>query len=217
MTTKSIYRRRLILGLGLALPLFLAGCMMPTGWNCGEDRACATGKCGGICDWFHGHFDKCATIPAGAIPPPIGTHTNEIAARQVAKAEVDQFVVYLYEWYGDTANLGPFGSRHIERMAVRLPHVTQTVVIEPDGDAGLNEARRVTLIAYLEKHGNPNAGARVFIGLPQAEGLYGDESERIYRQMILPQGNANNYSNRGATQGNNSGGSSFGGTGLGGY
>ena len=170
---------------------------------------------------LRGRIDKCATIPAGAIPPPIGTHTNEIFAVQSAKAEMDQFVIYLYEWYGDTANFGPFGSRHIERIAARLPKVTQTVVIEPDRDPGVNEARRVTVIAYLEQHGNPNASQMVVLGFPQAEGLYGDEAPRIYRQMILPQTGNNN--NRNFNQGINNnvglggGGGGIGGFGLGGF
>ncbi len=146
----------------------------------------------------------------GAIPQPIGTHVNELITRQVNKAEVDQFAIYLYEWAGDSANFGPFGSRHIERLAARLPHVQFPVVIEPDcGDPGVNEARRLTVVAFLEQHGIPNASQVVRLGFPQAEGLYADEAERIYRQMLTP-ANFNNNNNQNSFQ-NNFQNSNFGG------
>ena len=145
--------------------------------------------------------DKCSNIPPGAIPQPIGTHANEIITRQVNKAEMDQFAIYLYEWSGDSANFGPFGSHHIERLAARLPHVAFPVVIEPDCDPGVNEARRLSVIAYLEQHGIANAAQVVHLGYPQAEGLYGDEAERVYRQMLLP-ANFNNNNNQNSFQNN---------------
>jgi hypothetical protein len=201
------FRWRLWLRPGLVLPALLVGCL------CRDGGACRDGKLG---LGGGGLIDKCATIPAGAIPQPIGTHTNELLARQVSKAEVDQFVIYLYEWQGDSPNFGPFGSRHIERMAARLPQVPFPVVIEPDCDAGINEARRLTVIAYLEQHGNPNASQVVRLGYPQAEGIYGEEAPRIYRQMLLPQ----NYSGfgRGMFGGLQGGLGSFGGLGsVGGF
>jgi hypothetical protein len=162
---------------GLVLPTVLAGCM----------------------NHHDGLVDKCATIPPGAIPQPIGTHVNEVITRQVAKAEMDQFAIYLYEWAGDSANLGPFGSRHIEHLAARLPQVAFPVVIEPDCDPGVNEARRLTVVAFLEQHGIANAAQIVHLGYPQAEGLYGDEAERVYRQMLTP-GNVNNLNNQNSFQ-----------------
>jgi hypothetical protein len=188
------FRWRLWTRPGLVLPVFLAGCLCRGGGTCGT-----SGKIGS------GIADKCATIPAGAIPQPLGTHTNEIISRQVNKAEMDQFVIYLYEWQGDSPNFGPFGTRHIERIAARLPQVSFRVVIEPDCDRGINEARRLTIIAYLEQKGIANASEVVQLGFPQAEGLYGDEAERIYRQMLRPQGNNfNNLNNN--FQGVNQGG-----------
>ncbi|HWY88596.1 MAG TPA: hypothetical protein VNX28_17925, partial [Gemmataceae bacterium] len=73
-------------------------------------------------------------------------------------------------------------------------------------DRGINEARRLTVIAYLEQKGIATASEVVRIGYPQAEGLYGDEAERIYRQMLRPQGinNFNNFNN--TFQGLNPGG-----------
>src|SRR6266550_4726593 len=114
MKLTRILRRRLWLKSGLVLPVVLAGCMC-RGGSCGDEGCGGGGLLGG------GRFiDKCATIPKGAIPQPIGTHTNELISRQVNKAEADQFVIYLYEWQGDTAFMGPFGARHVEHMAAKL-------------------------------------------------------------------------------------------------
>ena len=198
MKTIGNFRSLAWLRTGLVLPTVLVGCMNH------HDKL----------------VDKCADIPPGAIPRPIGTHTNEIITRQVAKAEMDQFVIYLSEWAGDSANFGPFGSRHIERLAARLPHVAFPVVIEPDCDAGVNEARRLSIVAFLEQRGNANAAQVVRVGYPQAEGLYADEAERIYRQMLTPANgnNANNLNNfQNGNQNGNLGG--FGGVqgGIGGF
>jgi hypothetical protein len=208
MKEKRNNRWRLWIGPCLVAPALLAGCLCRDGGGCGG----LGGGAGG------GKFiDKCADIPQGAIPQPIGTHTNTLYTNQVNKAEMDQFVIYLYEWQGDTPNFGPFGARHIDRLAARLPQVTFPVIIEPDCDAGINEARRLTVVAYLEQHGNANAGQVVRLGYPIAEGIYGDEAQRIYRQMIYPRNN-NNFGNRSNFQGGNQGGiqGGFGGGQLGG-
>jgi hypothetical protein len=155
----------------------------------------------------HG-VDKCADVPAGAIPQPIGTHVKEVNARQAAKAYKDEFVIYLYEWQLGTACFGPFGSRHIAGMAPRLSAASGPVVIEPEVDAGLNEERR---------HGVQNAQAFVVVGFAAAEGLYGDEAPRIYRQMITPYVGGTSSGNRGNTGiGNNGiGNSGIGNNGIG--
>jgi len=188
MSKKSRFRWWLWLRPGLVLPVFVAGCM------CHGDGACDSGGLSAL----RGRFDKCATIPAGAIPVPIGTHSNEIFDRQVAKGRADNFVIYLYEWSGDTANFGPFGSRHIDRIASQLPKENYPVVLEPDCDPAVNEARRLSTVAYLEQHGNPDASKVVVVGYPQAEGLYGDQAEPIYRRMLGNTFGNTNAINRGA-------------------
>jgi hypothetical protein len=183
MKSTRTYRWRLWIRPGLVLPAILAGCLCRP-----------AGREGGL-------VDKCATIPQGAIPQPIGTHTNQLLNRQVDKAEQDQFVIYLYEWQGDTPNFGPFGQIHIERMAARLPQVAHRVIIEPDCDDKINESRRLTVISYLEQHGVADVVPRVQIGYPPAEGLYGEEAPRIFRQMLTPQTNNNRGNFQGSFQG----------------
>ena len=73
------------------------------------------------------------------------------------------------------------------------------MVIEPDCDPGVNEARRLTVVAFLEQHGIANAAQIVHLGYPQAEGLYADEAERVYRQMLTP-ANLNNLNNQNSFQ-----------------
>ena len=47
--------------------------------------------------------DACADIPKGAIPAPIGTHTNAYLNAQAEKAEPSDFVIYWNEFLADTA------------------------------------------------------------------------------------------------------------------
>jgi hypothetical protein len=154
------------LWLGLILPILPASCL----WH--KDS----------CE------DKSADVTPGAIPQPAGSYVNEAARRQIAKARQEEFVIYLYEWQTGMPVFGPFGARHIEQMAHRLALTAAPVVIEPDCDRHLNEARHAAVVNYLAQHGVPEAIALVTIGFPQAEGLYGDEAPHIYQQMISPHG-----------------------------
>jgi len=65
-----------------------------------------------------------------------------------------------------------------------LPEVPFPVLIQVDLNATLNEARRQTIVAMLTQHGVPDAEQRVVLGYPEAEGLFGEEAERIYPQML---------------------------------
>jgi hypothetical protein len=129
-----------------------------------------------------GHHDPCATIAPGAIPPPAGTHLHEINSVQAANAEADDFVIYNMEWAFDRPGLGPYGQYHINMIARRLPTVPFFVLIQQTPDDALNQTRRATVVAYLNQRGIENADARVLIGFPAAEGLSGDEANRIYVQ-----------------------------------
>lgn len=148
----------------LVAPALLAGCMMD-GSN-----------------WVH--IDNAADIPRGALPAPSGTYVNQIVNVQAMKAEADDFVVYKHEWYMGGTELGPYGRYHINLMVQRLATVPFPVMLQADADSAVNEARRQMLIYYLSLAGMPDAEHRVVVGFPEAEGLYGEEAERIYPQMI---------------------------------
>ncbi|QDU98855.1 hypothetical protein [Lignipirellula cremea] len=149
--------------------------------------------------------DKCADIPPGAIPQT-GAHVAGWQSAQAALAERDDLVVYQYEWIGETAELGPFGSRHVDELMHRCLNVEPgAIILEPSGVVSIDVARQSTLIARLASHGVPDAESRVLLGYSKAEGLYGQEA------LPLSAG----YLRSGSRTGNGLGGGSFGGGGRG--
>ena len=184
-------------GLGLAAA---AGCasrpVVPDGCEPGP----GFGRCGGRLSCLHNlHVDNCSDIPKGAIPPPPGAYTLNYLNRQADKAEADDFAIYYNEWAHGTVEFGPFGTTHIEQIAKRLPSVSFPVVIQPvvpdekdpDGVSKareLNAARKARVIDLLTTAKIENAKDRVIVAYPTAEGLFGEEGERIYPQMIQNQG-----------------------------
>lgn len=159
--------------------------------------------------------DNCADIPCGSIPVTPGTYTNAWLNKQADKAEVDDFVIYYNEWRDGTPELGPFGRPHMAQIIARLPTVPFPVIIQPEEDRekppaqlkALDELRKAAVIEMLCKAQIPDAQSRVVIGHPTAEGLFGDEGEYIYPQMIR---------NRFGGLGGGYGGGGYGGFGFGG-
>jgi hypothetical protein len=131
------------------------------------------------------HVDNCSAIPSGAIPAPVGTYNAKLQETQASKAEADDFVIYKYEWHMGGAELGPYGRYHISEIINRLPTVPFPVIVQPHVDAQLTEARRQVIVTYLARSGIPDPEQRVVVGFPTAEGLYGEEGEVIFEQMIL--------------------------------
>jgi hypothetical protein len=147
---------------------------------CKDCKECKGSRWGGCLD-----VDNCSDIPQGAIPKPIGTYTNELINRQVAKGERDDFVFYYNEWVDGTSTLGPFGGEHLDKVIMRLRTVPFAVIIQPEPDKPLlNAERQKALVDALIDAGYPDAPQRVFVGRPPAEGMFGEEAERIYPQLI---------------------------------
>jgi hypothetical protein len=169
---------------------------------------CCT-KCGSS------HVDRCANIPEGAIPPPVGTYACQWQVAQQELAENDDFFVYEREWYRGGEELSPGGKRHLQEIAERLLTGPQYVRIEPHIDPEqpnqsqqLDEARVATVVNYLAELGVVDAGERVRVERSQAEPMYGHEAARL--------GATRMQGSRGTLGGGFSGGSTFGGGGFGG-
>jgi hypothetical protein len=165
---------RLCLGLGVVAAVI--GC----------HHACKSGNCGGEHNCCQNlYIDNCSDIPQGAIPQPVGTYVNMYLNREAGKAESDDFVIYYNEWNDEQPVLGPFGAEHIRRIASRLPYVPFPVIVQPEPDKQvLNSVRRQAVIDVLVAAGINDAANRVFLDRPAAEGLFGEEAERIYPQLI---------------------------------
>ena len=133
-------------------------------------------------------FDKCASIIPGSLPNPNGTFMRQFQLVQTNKAEMDDFVVYLHEWYMGGKELGPYGEYHIAQMAQRMPFVPFPVLIQVCPDPVLNECRRRLVIEKLGSAGIMDAATRVQLGRPEAEGLNGPESFRVYQGLLFNTG-----------------------------
>jgi hypothetical protein len=137
------------------------------------------------------HFDQCADIPLGAIPQPNGTYACQWQQAHTAKAEQDHYVIYEHEWYRGGQELGPFGQKHLGQIAADLPATPMNVIIESHFDTArntvdheLNDARRLALVNALLKQGIEDAEQRVIVGIPRAEGMYGEEGSRIGQRRL---------------------------------
>ncbi len=168
----------------------LATCASPC-WadscGCNNTTGGAPVKKSGGRNWFK-RIDNCATIPKGAIPQPYGWFVHGWQNAQCAKAEADDFVVYKHEWFKGGSELGPYGIYHMQQMLKRLPSVPFPVLLQVESqDPQRNEMRRAVVVNLLAQSGIADSETRVVLGYPEAEGLYGDEAPRIYRQMITRQ------------------------------
>jgi hypothetical protein len=171
----------------LSIAAAVVGCQHSCDSGC--DAGCKSGC--GHCLYDYLHVDNCSDIPQGAIPLPIGTYTNQFFARQAAKAEGDDFVVYYNEWVDNQAILGPYGREHLGRIIARLSTVPFPVIVQPEPDHPiLSELRHQNLVEALIVAGIPDAARRVVVGRGAAEGLFGEEAERVYSQLLTGGGGA---------------------------
>jgi len=161
-------------------------------------------------------FDRCASIVPGSLPAPNGSFVRQFQLVTTNKAEMDDFVIYLHEWFMGGKELGPYGEYHLAQIVQRVPSVPFPVLIEVSLDPILNECRRRLVIEKLSFAGVADPASRVILGKPEAEGLNGPESFRVYQGLLFNTGqNAGGYGG-GGFGGNGFGGGGFGGGGFGG-
>ncbi len=162
------------------------------------------------------HTPACADIPPGAIPPPSGFHTCQWQTAQAERAELADFVLFANEWASNSAQLAPCGKAHLDVLVGRLETKPVQVVIQPSPDPHLDRARQAIVIEYLASQGVAQAGERVVVGCPEAEGLYGFEAPRITRGYSQSGTFGAGAGSRGADMGGFGGGFSGFGSGYGG-
>ncbi len=132
--------------------------------------------------------DRCADIPPGAIPQPVGTHVCQWQTAQQDRAERDDFVIFNLEWEAGGQVLGPKGKRHAECLAEAVEQVPYPIVIATSDDAVLDETRRQHVIEMLAANGVEDPAARVVLGESEAEGLYGPEAVRLGDARLIGTG-----------------------------
>lgn len=138
----------------------------------------------GCCCWNTWMYDEGGCKDPGHPTSPLGTSVNSWLEEHAARAEANDFTIYLTEWYMGGCDLGPYGLHHLSDIVRRLPEVPFPVVIEPHLDADVNEKRRILIVNALTSQGIGDAEQRVVVSYPQAEGLYGEEGEMIFYDMF---------------------------------
>jgi hypothetical protein len=208
----------------LVAPPLVAGVAAFASWpgsTWGQEPSCGNGSV------FRRMFDKCSTIPPGAIPAPNGSYVRAFQQVQRENAALDKFVIYLNEWYMGGTELGPWGRNHVALIAKRLPMTKYPVIIQASPQDDLNAVRQQRIIAHLIELGQADAASRVVVGFPEAVDLDGNEAPRIYQQMLTPQygygrspygsGNFGNYGGSSFGSFGGFGGMGYGGIGYGGF
>lgn len=121
--------------------------------------------------------DRCADIPAGAIPEPAGVKVCDWQTAQVSAAEADQTVFYKSDFIGNSAKLAPNSINRLARTANSGLAANQPAIIEPSGDETLDAARVAAVSLQLASYGIPEPV--VTVAIPAALGMQGIRAEQI--------------------------------------
>lgn len=131
------------------------------------------------CSRYHGIFgvDRCADIPAGAIPEPAGNKVCAWQTAQITSAFADQTTLYQCDFVGETSDLSPQAQQRILRH-IHTGVASQSVwMIEPSANAPLDQSRIRSVSEFLTEQGAPSF--EVFLATPAAIGLEGAQAERV--------------------------------------
>lgn len=164
------------------------------------------------------------------MPRPLGSSVRTHFEMQRQGAARSDFVINLHEWYQGGAALGPEGRRHVGELAQRMQTEQHPIVLEPaEPDLKVSpnietaiqlarvtdQNRRLAVIQQLAASGSIGIDSRVIVAYPQAEGLRGDETTRVF-QRLNSRGNGGGGGGNGNGTGGGGGGG-FGGGGGGGF
>lgn len=93
-------------------------------------------------------------------PFPLGQVSDAFNESQQANAEAADFILYDYEFVGETATLTPLGRNHMIQIVRRLPHVPFPIVIEMTEKTNdpkenqkrqaIDETRRINVVQWLK-------------------------------------------------------------------
>lgn len=153
--------------------------------NCG-----GCGKCG-TKGAVAAHFQSCRQKrleyfqfpPAPSCP---GDRLYQLIGAQQANGRLAQLVFYNFHFGYETGKhhwtLSPAGVNNVHRIARIWPSTPGTIIVEPIGDANVDQARLHVVQNSLAASG---IQAEVRLGRPPAVGLPGVEAINIYEQRLL--------------------------------
>jgi len=145
----------------------------------------------------HHHSVSRGLAPPYDRPFPLGAVSDVFWETQQTNAEAADFIFYDHEFVGDTAELAPGATEHLEQVALRLEHVPFPVVIEQsrhDAHPQLDLARRQVIAEHLARMGHPDSDGRVVVAAAFAEGFTAVEGARAYHSTL-----GGNFTNGGGT------------------
>ncbi|RCS54473.1 hypothetical protein DTL42_04850 [Bremerella cremea] len=131
-------------------------------------------KCGSPFCW-----DRCADIPAGAIPQPLGTYGCGWQNAQTTAAQRDMLTIYQAEWIGASTDLGPYGKRHMTDLPTLAMQLGEPIVVEMSENHELDQQRLTYIQEVLSKTDFPQPEQWVVLGYAKAEPMYGIEAEGV--------------------------------------
>ncbi len=177
-----------------------AACPTPAGKKHGHEK----------CDYTKsGNLRTCKIPPTGAVAN--GAVVRSIFERQKQLAMAEYFVVYREDFLANAATLNDTGLRHVTGIFKRLDTIDDSVLVEPTGNAKLDEQRRDAVIRALIELGAPSGvSGRVGAGTTRAEGLRNEDVPAVGRRNPLVGGGL------GLNGAGGLGGGGFGGGGFGG-
>jgi hypothetical protein len=103
----------------------------------GTRKLPADARCVALCCAGMLALAGCQSCPGPAYdrPFPFGQVTDAHWETQETNAEASDFIFYDHEFVGDTAVLTPAAEKHLQQVALRLPHVPFPVVVEEIGNS----------------------------------------------------------------------------------
>ncbi len=170
------------------------------------------------CKSYQGPFgiDRCADIPAGAIPAKAGTQVCQWQQAQVEAASTDLGVFYQADFIGTSNELGPAGKKHVDRLVQQGLVGQMPIILDPSSDAERDTSRQQALAMAFTQAGAPLSADQILLAYPPAIGLSSFRAEQAVRSLSRG-GGGGGGGGAGAAGGfgGAGGGGGFGGTGGG--
>ena len=116
---------------------------------------------------------------------PLGYALYAHGTTQVANGQAARMVFYHYDFVDGTSQLNARGRDKLAKVGTYLPTNFSPVVVERTlKEPGLDESRRLTLVALFGRGTFPIPAERVVIGPPIADGMSGQEEGLIYGNQL---------------------------------
>lgn len=134
--------------------------------------------------WKFFDVDRCAKIPSGAIPAPVGTHVNAWQDAQIASAARDRGVFYQNEFMPKSPELSPSGRQHLMEAVQQSLYGSMPIIIEQSTDPALDAARLQALHTTFASAGVVLSPEQIFVAKPTSRGLDGFRAQQAVRSSM---------------------------------